>query len=247
MTYCLGIAVDAGLVFASDSRTNAGVDHVNSYPKMFHFTVPDQAFFVLLTSGNLATTQAVVERIQRDLEDPDAKNSLAQASEMSDAARYVGHVSYKVRRYYQEGESGESHAFDSSFILGGQIAGKPHQLYMIYPQGNYIRNSPYAPFLQIGETKYGKPILDRIIEPRTSLEAAARCALVSIDSTTRSNLTVAPPIDLLIYARDALQPAQIQRYKLNSPYYASLRKHWGEGLKQLFDELPLFDWEKTSV
>ncbi|MBK8971848.1 MAG: proteasome-type protease [Hahellaceae bacterium] len=244
MTYCVAIAVDSGLVFASDSRTNAGVDNVNSYPKMYRFQVPGKAYFVLLTSGNLATTQAIVHRIGRDLAADDADvYSLADCKDMADAARYIGALSVELTTYYSK-DLGQGANFDATLLLGGQVKGHSPEIFLVYPQGNYIKSSPYAPFLQIGETKYGKPILDRVIKHNTSLEEAARCALVSMDSTMRSNLSVAPPFDLLIYGKDKFEPAHVLHLKLNSPYYASLRKQWGEGIMALFNGLPLFDWEK---
>lgn len=246
MTYCLAISVDDGLVFASDSRTNAGVDNINSYPKMFRYQIPGRGYFVLLTSGNLATTQAIVHRIGRDLDadDPDIY-SLADCQDMADAARYVGALSVELKNYYGK-ELGQGANFDAILLLGGQVIGKPPEIYLIYAEGNYIKSSPYTPFLQIGETKYGKPILDRVIRPETTLAAAARCALVSMDSTMRSNLSVAPPFDVLIYEKDSLEPAQVLHLELDSPYLDLLRKQWGEGIVALFNALPPFDWESPS-
>ncbi len=244
MTYCLAIAVDTGLVFASDSRTNAGVDNVNIYPKMFTFSMPDLGYLVMLTSGNLATTQAVVRRLYEDLESKEPKG-FAACKDVSAAARYLGATSVELKNYYEK-DLKQGANFDCTMILGGQFAGRPHEIFLVYPEGNYIQSSPYSPFLQIGETKYGKPILDRVIRNNTSLEAAARCALVSLDSTMRSNLSVAPPFDLLMYRTGTLQPEHELSMKLNSTYYASLRKKWGEGMMDLFNGLPLFEWEKTS-
>ncbi len=246
MTYCVAIAIDKGLVFASDSRTNAGVDNVNTYPKMFRYQIPGKGFFVLMTSGNLATTQAVVHRVGRDLDADDAEvYSLADCDDLADAARYIGGVCVDLQKYHGRSQSeGQSNQFGATILVGGQVEGGDPGIYMVYPEGNYIKSSPYNPFLQIGETKYGKPILDRVIRNNMTLEEAARCALVSMDSTMRSNLSVAPPFDLLIYERDAFEPAQVMHLKLNSPYYARLRKQWGEGLLTLFNGLPPFDWEK---
>ncbi len=245
MTYCLAITVDDGIVFASDSRTNAGVDNVNTYPKMYTFSVSDDAYFVVLTSGNLATTQAVIRAIERDLQESteEKPKGLAAQHDMCDAAAYVGALSVNLNNYYKH-DLKQGANFDCTLILGGQIKGQPCEIFMVYPEGNYIQSSPYTPFLQIGETKYGKPILDRVIKHNTSLEEAARCALVSLDSTARSNLSVAPPFDLMIYEKNRFEPAHTLRYKLNSTYYASLRKRWGEGLVELFNGLPPFDWEK---
>ncbi|MFO7857562.1 MAG: peptidase, partial [Ectothiorhodospiraceae bacterium] len=216
MTYCLAAAVNAGLIFASDSRTNAGVDHINSYPKLHTFVWSGDRTFVLLSAGNLATTQAVVTRLQREA--MEHGGPLRSAGYMTEAAEHVGQVSQQVQaRHTPEAPSGGRVSLEASFILGGQIGAQPPGLFLIYPQGNFITCSDEQPFLQIGETKYGKPILDRIITPGLSLEDAARCALVSIDSTMRSNLSVGPPIDLALYPRDSLDHPRALRYKLNSP------------------------------
>ena len=243
MTYCLAAALNAGLVFASDSRTNAGLDNVNSYRKLHSFVWPGERVIVLLSAGNLATTQAVLTALERDAE---AEKGLRQVRHMSEAAGYLGQTSLEMQRRYQPTEAARPVSMEATFIIGGQIGEEKPSLFLVYPQGNYITCSEEQPFLQIGETKYGKPILDRVIEPSLGLEDAARCALVSIDSTMRSNLSVGPPVDLAIYRADSLEAPRAIRYKLNSPYFASVRKHWGEGLRRLFEDLPRFDWEKDA-
>ncbi|MCP1676592.1 putative proteasome-type protease [Natronocella acetinitrilica] len=243
MTYCLAASLNAGLVFASDSRTNAGLDHVNSYRKMHTFFWPGDRILVLLSAGNLATTQAVVAQLDRDAADGEG---LRKARHLSEAAAYIGQVSLDMQRRYHAPDAPNPVSMEATFIIGGQIGDAPHGLYLVYPQGNYITCSDEQPFLQIGETKYGKPILDRIIEPGVSLDDAARCALVSIDSTMRSNLSVGPPVDMALYQANSLEQPRIVRYKLNSPYFASIRKQWGEGLRRLFEDLPRFDWEKDK-
>ncbi|WP_290651540.1 proteasome-type protease [Aquisalimonas sp.] len=241
MTYCLAAAVDAGLVFAADSRTNAGLDHINTYPKLHPFIWEGDRVFVLLSAGNLATTQAVVTEMQRNAE---SGGALSEARFLPEAAQYVGEVSRRVQaRHAPEGPGAGNVSLEASFILGGQIGNQEPGLFLIYPRGNFITCSQEQPFLQIGETKYGKPILDRIISPSLSLEDTVRCALVSIDSTMRSNLSVGPPLDLMIYPKDTLERPRALRYKLNSPYFASIRKRWSDGLRRLFDDLPRFDWE----
>ncbi|TNF53314.1 MAG: peptidase, partial [Gammaproteobacteria bacterium] len=193
MTYCVGISVDSGLVFASDSRTNAGSDQVSSYGKMHTLGIAGERQFVILTAGNLATSQAVVAQLRHELkDDPDCP--LAHARYLNEVADYLGEVSRQRQKRYVD-KDGPNAGFNpaATFILGGQIAGEPPGLHMIYPEGNHITTSAATPFLQIGEAKYGKPILDRIIERKTSLEDAARCALVSMDSTMKSNVTVGPP------------------------------------------------------
>lgn len=243
MTYCLAISVNKGLVFASDSRTNAGVDYVTTYSKMHTFVWPDERICVLLTSGNLATSQAVMNIIRRELEEPKAKFNLREGKHLHEVAHYVGQLSQKEQRQHANAMEKSSSNAEASFILGGQIAGQPPEIFLIYPQGNYISASQETPYLQIGENKYGKPILDRIISPPTSLEDAARCALVSLDSTIRSNISVGPPVELAIHFSDAIEEPYHLKLTLNSPMYKSLQKQWNEGLRRAFNRLPRFEWE----
>jgi len=246
MTYCLAIKVNDGLVFASDSRTNAGVDYVNTYSKMHSFGVRGERLYVLLTSGNLAVTQAVVNSINRDLERADAKVSLNSVEYMFDAAQYIGELSFRVQQQNNEQLQQRGINVEASFILGGQIGGGPPNIFLIYPQGNYITASEETPYLQIGETKYGKPILDRVIHPETTLEDSARCALVSLDSTMRSNISVGPPLELAICKRDSLQIDRRLSLKYSTPLYSRLQKRWNEGLRRAFERLPRFDWEQKD-
>jgi putative proteasome-type protease len=243
MTYCLAIKVDSGIVFASDSRTNAGVDHVDAYSKMHSFTVPGERAFVLLSAGNLATTQAVLNILRRDFDDRHSIRSLSTVDYVFDAAQYVGEVSCNVQTRHCESTRKSSVNLGASFILGGQIAGKPHDIFLIYPEGNYISPSPSNPYLQIGETKYGKPILDRIITHGTTLEVAGRCALVSLDSTMRSNVSVGPPIELALYRKDGLDIERHVTLDADSEYSLALREAWSDGLNRVFEGLPRFDWE----
>lgn len=239
MTYCLAIELDDGLVFCSDSRTNAGPDRVSTYSKMHRFAVPGERSLVILTAGNLATCQAVIARLQRDLEE-ESQFSLFDARYVADIAEYVGELSLREqRRYLQKGGAGAGFNASASFILGGQIRGRAPELYMIYPEGNHITASDLFPYLQIGETKYGKPILDRIIRRDTPVETAMRCALVSIDSTMRSNATVGPPLECLFYRRDSLEPQETY-CKLDDghPYLLALRESWDENIRRAFDRLP---------
>lgn len=239
MTYCLAIALDQGLVFCSDSRTNAGADRVSTYSKMHRFCVPWDRSLIILTAGNLATTQAVIARVQRDIEES-ADFSIFKARYVRDIANYLGELSLAEQAKYSP-EGGAKAGFDASasFILGGQIKGQAQELYMIYPEGNHITASDLYPYLQIGETKYGKPILDRIVRPDTPLETAMRCALVSVDSTMRSNATVGPPLECLFYAKDSLQPhTRYIKLEENHPYLAQLRKSWDDNLRAAFDRLP---------
>lgn len=246
MTYCLAIKVKRGLVFASDSRTNAGVDYVSTYSKMHVFTVPGERLIVLLGSGNLATTQAVINAIQRDIDDPSAPESLHSFHYLFDAAHYIGQLSQRVQAEYGPHLKENGVSVEASFILGGQINGREPNVYLIYPQGNYIAASPETPYLQIGETKYGKPILDRIIRPDTSLEDASRCALVSIDSTMRANISVGPPVELAMYVADELELTRRLSLGYSTPLFRILQRRWNQGLERAFDRLPRFDWEKNG-
>ncbi|NWG39653.1 MAG: peptidase [Hydrogenophilaceae bacterium] len=244
MTYCVAIKTDNGLVFASDSLTNAGTDHVSTYSKMHTFVQPGNRMFVLLSSGNLATTQAVVKRLRDDCRLGNLP-CLSSVNSMSEAVDYVGHLSTEVQRAQASRDTANTN-FEATFIFGGQIAGQMPEMYLIYPQGNYIHESAAHPFLQIGETKYGKPILDRVIRTDTPLEQAARCALVSINSTIRSNLTVGPPVELLIYAADSLDGGRRLLLSEDHPYYRALGDAWNEGLRQALNNLPQFEWENQT-
>ena len=197
MTYCLGIKVDEGLVFASDSRTNAGLDDFSIHTKMFTYGVGDRAI-VILTSGNLSTSQAVFHSLNTDLNSAFPEKSLNTCVDMEDVAAYVGSLSVKISKNYDQSNLSTVN-FSSYFIVGGQIKNQEQKIFLVYPEGNYIGSSENNPFFQLGETKYGIPILDRIIGNQTSLGDAARAALVSMDSTMRSDLTVGPPIDFLVY------------------------------------------------
>jgi putative proteasome-type protease len=241
MTYCVAIKTDSGLIFASDSLTNAGIDHVSTYSKMHSFVKPGSHMFVLLAAGNLATTQSVVKRLTDDEQLGNLPN-LSSVQSMSEAVDYIGHISADVQRVQAERDTASTN-FEASFIFGGQIAGHPPEMYMIYPQGNHNHESGVHPFLQIGETKYGKPILDRVIRPDTSLEQAARCALVSINSTIRSNLTVGPPVELLIYTANTLDSGRHLVFSEDNAYFRALNDAWNEGLRQALNNLPAFEWE----
>ncbi|MDC8831062.1 peptidase [Alteromonas gilva] len=246
MTYCLAVKVNRGLVLASDSRTNAGVDHVATYSKMRRYCWPGERVCVLMTSGSLATSQAVLNAINRDLNDPEAEFDLRQGKQLYEVAQYIGKLSQREQQLHAKGMEKSNTSAESNFILGGQINGQATEIFHIYPQGNFISASEDTPYLQIGETKYGKPILDRIIAKSTTLEDAARCALVSLDSTIRSNISVGPPIELAIYENDSLEAPFHNSYSLNSPMYKSTQKQWTDGLRKAFDQLPRFEWEKNQ-
>jgi len=238
MTYCIAIKLDEGLVFCSDSRTNAGADRVSTYSKLHRFSIPGDRQIMMMTAGNLATSQAIIARIERDLKG-DAEENIAKAEYVSDVADYVGQLGVQeVRRVTQTGPIAGFNA-EVTFIIGGQVQGQDPELYLVYPEGNHITVSDQYPFLLIGETKYGKPILDRIIRPDTPHETAMRCALVSMDSTMRSNATVGPPIELLFYAADSLQePALYAKLEEIDPYLVKLRKSWDDNIRIAFNKLP---------
>ena len=245
MTYCLGLSLDEGLVFASDSRTNAGVDYVTTYSKMHLFQPAPDRLFVILSAGNLATTQEVINHIQRDIDYPDNGPNLANVRYLFEAAEYVGQISQQVQQehshaFAQTGVSGET-----TLLLGGQIAGQPHGLMLIYPQGNYITSSPQTPYLQIGESKYGKPALDRISHPGLSLKQGACLALVSLDATTRSNITVGPPFEIALYQKDSLKLCSRCSFDEANPYLISIRDSWNAGINAVFRGLPPFEEAMT--
>lgn len=243
MTYCIAINVNDGIVFASDSRSNAGVDYIRTCSKMHRFVWPGDRVVVLLAAGNLATTQAVVNAIQGDLDNPRAKFNLLKARHLFNIADYIGDLSQQEQKHHGPAVEKSGGSAAASFILGGQVKGCSHDIYLIYPEGNYISASADTPYLQIGENKYGKPILDRIITLESSLDDAARCALVSLDSTMRSNISVGPPFELGMYHGNSLEAPRHQSLKLASPYYKSLQKSWNDGLRRAFGRLPRFDWE----
>ena len=240
MTYCVAISVNAGLIFVSDSRTNAGVDNVSTYSKMHKFGFDGERQFVLLSAGNLATTQGVVSQLNKDIKTY-AHTNLMTVSHMSDAADYLG----EINKIQQEKHTGGGTAYEASFVIGGQIMGSRPEAYLVYPQGNHITTSDDTPYLQIGESKYGKPILDRILAPDSSLETAALCALVSMDSTMRSNLTVGPPIEVVVYHTDEFALNQHYRLADDSEYLRELKRSWDTNLKEAFQRLPPIAWSKN--
>lgn len=245
MTYCLAINLNQGLVFCSDSRTNAGMDNISAYSKMHTFIWPGNRVFVLLSAGNLAITQAVVKKLNRDVEQGELPNLLSVAS-MHEAADYVGLISTDLQRQHASRDTATTN-FEATFIFGGQIGLVLPEIFLIYPQGNYIHESDKNPFLQIGEIKYGKPILDRIIKREMDLERAARCAFVSMNSTVRSNVTVGPPIELFIYARDSLNEGRRLYLTEDDPFAREISEHWNAGLVLALDTLPRFPWEDEQA
>src|SRR5215213_3503865 len=236
MTYCLGIVTKYGLVMASDSRTNAGYDQVNVCRKMHTFVTPGERMFVLLASGSLSLTQSVLTLLRRDF---DAGKGLAQANSLYDAARVIGEQVRRVSDIDRAALERDEYKFNVHLLLGGQVRGERPNLILVYPQGNPLQASEDSPFLQIGETKYGRPILDRGIRfDRTTLEEAAKYALLSIDSTMKSNVTVGPPIDLLVYGADELEATRYRRFDDADPDWQKIRNRWQQALRGAVARLP---------
>ncbi|MGE0558842.1 MAG: peptidase [Burkholderiales bacterium] len=241
MTYCVAVTLKAGMVFASDSRTNAGVDHVASYRKMRVFSREGDRVVVILSSGNLSITQSAINLIEENQREP-GRRTLYDARSMYEVAEMTGQALREVRQrdgpYLQQANVDSS----ASFIVGGQIAGGRQRLFHVYSEGNFIESTAETTYFQIGESKYGKPVIDRVVKPETSLLEATKCLLVSFDSTMRSNISVGLPIDLLIYRTDTLRVAFQHQINETDPYFNMVHQRWGEGLRKVFAELPNPDW-----
>jgi putative proteasome-type protease len=246
MTYCVGIKLNAGLVFLSDSRTNAGVDNISTFRKMIIYEKPGDRFMVLLSAGNLSISQSVREILQveqlkeRDNEQP---ITIWNATSMFDACRVLGQA---VRHVYERDAKSLQNSgveFNVNLIFGGQIRGEGMRLFQVYSAGNFIEATPETPYFQIGEYKYGKPVLDRVLTPDTALDEAAKCALVSMDSTMKSNLSVGPPLDLVVYEADQYETDKVVCIDMQNPYFRMLHSGWGQKLREVFDSLedPVWD------
>lgn len=245
MTYCVGMMLDQGLVLMSDTRTNSGVDNVSVFRKMFHWSVPGERIISVMTAGNLATTQAVISRLEERNKAPsDRHNSLLEAPTMFQVASIVGELLRDTikSRASNNGQSAAG-AFGASMIVAGQIAGMEPRLFLIYPEGNFIEASYDTPFFQIGETKYGRPILIRGYERGMSFESAVKLLMVSFDSTLKANLSVGLPLDLLVIEKDRFEPLHERRVDGNDPYFKSVSNGWGEALKKAFLSLPDYQIE----
>ncbi len=238
MTYCVGILLRDGLVLASDSRTNAGMDNIFTFRKMTMIQQPGDRFMVLLTAGNLATSQAVVSMVSERLEEGTEETSLYKVKTMFGAARIVGNALREVVDMDGDYIRAEHADPSASFILGGQIAGRPMRLFHIYSAGNFIEATMETPFMQIGETKYGKPILDRVVDYDMPLERGAKAALVSFDSTMRSNLSVGMPLDLVVYREGSLGNPHHRDIDLENEYFQRLRDEYSARLLEVFHDLP---------
>jgi putative proteasome-type protease len=236
MTYCLGIVTKFGLVMASDSRTNAGYDQVNTCRKMYTFVTEGERVFVLLASGSLSCTQSVITLLRREF---DKGEGLAQATSLYDAARIIGNEVRRVGEMDRPALERDDYKFNVHFLLGGQVRGEPPALFLIYPQGNPLQATEESPYLQIGETKYGRPILDRGIRfDKTTLEEAAKYALLSLDSTMKSNVTVGPPIDLLAYETDQLAITHQRRFNSDDADLVKIGQRWQQALRGAVARLP---------
>ena len=244
MTYCVAMNLASGMLFASDSRTNAGVDHVSTFRKMQCFQQPGERLLVLLSAGNLATTQSVVSLLRQRASNAADGNHILTVPSMYDAACLVGETLREIAHRDGPALSQSNIEVGCSFLLGGQIRGEAPRLFNIYPQGNFIEATQDTPYFQIGEAKYGKPIIDRVINYHTAVEDAAKCALISFDSTMKSNLSVGLPIDMLMYDKDDFGPGIHQRITEHDAYFQQLHTGWGQALREAFAALQPMRWKE---
>lgn len=240
MTYCIAASINEGLILVSDSRTNAGIDNVSTHGKMHAFASHPDRKIVLLSAGNLATTQAVLEQMHRD-KIKEAKVNINTVECLSEAADYLGHISVDKQKQHLSTQGQSAFNPAATFILAGQIGTEPHGAYMIYAEGNSITSSANTPFLQIGESKYGKPILDRFLKLDTSIDEAARCCLVSMDSTIRSNASVGAPVEMLVYHKNSLEFHEYYCFDDGDDYMLQLRRSWETKLREAIAALPSLD------
>jgi putative proteasome-type protease len=243
VTYCLGIMTQEGLVLASDSRTNAGFDQVNVCRKMHRFIQLGERVFVILTSGSLSISQSVITLLRDDF---DSGRGLAQANSLYDAARIVGDCVRRISDIDRASLERDSFSFNVHLLLGGQVRGQEPNLYLIYPQGNPLAATEDSLYLQLGECKYGRPILDRGIQATTSLEVAAKYALLSLDATMRSNVTVGPPFDLLLYKKDSLEVTRYRRVSAGDRDLNLIHSSWEQSLRRAVEQLPDIEFQPSS-
>jgi putative proteasome-type protease len=251
MTYCVGIKLKAGLVFLSDSRTNAGLDQISTFRKMIVYEKPGDRFMVLLSAGNLSISQSVREILQvEQLKDTPESEPITiwNAKSMFDAVRVLGAAIRRVHDRDAAALKASGVDFNVSLIFGGQIAGEGMRLFQVYSPGNFIEATAETPYFQIGESKYGKPVLDRVLHPDTPLDEAAKCALVSMDSTLKSNLSVGLPLDMVVYEANSFQSDKVVCIDENNPYFKMLHNSWGQKLREVFDgiEDPMWHGEQTQ-
>ena len=247
MTYCVGLLLNKGMVFMSDTRTNSGVDNISTFRKMFYWDVPGDRSITIMTAGNLATTQAVISLLEERSKSPSERApSILQMGSMFQVATLVGETLKEViAGHADEGQRADS-TFNATMLIGGQVGEGEQRLFLVYPEGNFIEASFDTPFFQIGETKYGRPILVRAYDPDMSFEDAIKLLLVSFDSTIKANLGVDLPIDVKVYERDSLQPGRVFRVNWDDPYYRDISLGWGDALRQAFRQLPRFKFPENE-
>ena len=242
MTYCVGLLIDAGIVLLSDTRTNAGLDNISIYKKMYHFEVPDERVITIMTAGSLSVTQTAIARLQEEMEDDEAteETSILKARTILKVAEMIGATLSDVSNEITEKIVRHSQAtVSASMIVAGQRKGGAMRLFLIYPEGNFIEATEDTPFLQIGEHKYGKPILDRVVSPQTSLSDAKKAVLLSMDSTLRSNLSVGMPLDLAVIGKDACRVTEKRRIEPGDPVFAEMSNAWSEALRDAFTHIKI--------
>jgi putative proteasome-type protease len=247
MTYCVAMLLDTGLVFLSDSRTSAGVDHISTFRKTTVLQRPGDRVLVLQTAGNLAITQAVTSMLREDIDAGDGRPNLFATPNLFEAARCVGDAIREVHKRDAQQLKEFGLEFNASIILGGQIRGDNPRLFSIYSAGNFIEATADTTYFQIGEAKYGKPLIDRVLRRSSSLNEAAKCALVSMDSTIRSNLSVGLPLDLVLIKRDRFEIARHMSIDADNEYFRGIRTRWSDALREAFAELPDPDWLRTPM
>jgi len=246
MTYCVAVMLDAGMVFASDSRTNAGVDQIASFRKMHVIAKDGDRLIVFLSSGNLSITQSAINLLEHQSRSSDSNKTIHNSTSMFEIAELIGNALREVRRRDGPYLMQNNIEANASFVVGGQIRGEPQRLFNIYSEGNFIEATPETPYFQIGESKYGKPVIDRVITRATGLLDAAKCVLVSFDSTMRSNISVGLPIDLLVYDNNSLRPGFQRRIEETDAYFNMIHTQWGEGLKRVFAQIPNPQWDDAG-
>ena len=244
MTYCVAMRLEEGLVFLSDSRTNAGVDQISTFRKMLVYERPGDRMIVMMTSGNLAISQAVRQIVSEHIDSDGI--SIWTVGNLYEAARLVGDAVRDIRRRDAKALDEAGIDFNIRIILGGQIKGERCRLFLIYSAGNFIEALDESPYFQIGESKYGKPVVDRMISTHSSLDEGAKCALVSMDSTLRSNISVGLPLDLLCYEAGSLAVTRFVVIDHSNEYFQMIHNTWGQRLKQVFGEIPDPIWGKAS-
>ena len=247
MTYCVGMMLDRGLVMMSDTRTNAGVDNIATFNKMHTWEVEGDRALILMSAGKLATTQSVVSMLDERTKAHDQRNpSILEAPSMFQVARLIAETLRDVISIHEDAGPRAAAQFGATLLLGGQVAGGPPRLFMIYPEGNFIEASRDTPFFQIGETKYGRPIIIRGYDPEMSMEDAVKLLMVSFDSTLKANLSVGLPLDLQVIERNGFKPKHEHRITHDDPYFQAISSSWGDALKNAFHSLPDYSFYRED-